>query len=374
MAVNDAKIISFLRKKDYKFIKNIWQWWTWKTVLLKDSLIDEEFVCKKYSPIYAEQKELYYDNFKSEIKILHNVFHRNIVRIFNYYLYPESHTWYILMDFIDWKEIDNYIKENPDKLDSVFKQTIKWFSYLEKNNILHRDIRPQNILITNEWVVKIIDFWFWKQIDFNNNTDKSISLNWRYDIPDDFKEKKYDTKTEIYFIWKLFEDIIKNDDLQDFSYNSLLRRMILKNPSTRIESFEVIERELIWYVTNSMFTESDKNTYSIFANEICWKIDILKFDSDYIWNIEDIIMNLENLYKDSILEDYIQNNWRLIKCFIKGSFRYNTSPTIHINIIKDFLSFLKWNTRDKQKIIINNLWGRFDSVEKEEISIEDIPF
>lgn len=374
MTVSKKSIISFLRKKDYKLIKNIWQWWTWKTVLLKDTLIDEDFVCKKYSPFYSQDKELYYNNFKTEIKILHKIFHRNIVRIFNYYLYPEIHSWYILMDFIDWKEIDEFIKENPDKIDNIFTQMIKWFTYLEKNNILHRDIRPQNILITNEWVLKIIDFWFWKQIDFNNDSEKSISLNWRYEIPDDFKQKKYNTKTEIYFIWKLFEDIIKENELQDFSYNSLLKKMILKNPSTRFESFEIIERELIWYVTNSLFTESDKNIYSNFASSICEKIGILKPDSEYISDLDDIIMNLENLYKDSILENYIQNNWRLIKCFIKGWFKYNTKVNIYTDALKDFLNFLKWNPRNKQKIILNNLWWRFDSIEKEEISVDDLPF
>ena len=56
----NKKIIEFIRTKDYKFIKNIGQGGTGKTVLLKDEIIDETFVCKKYSPYYEEHKDLFF--------------------------------------------------------------------------------------------------------------------------------------------------------------------------------------------------------------------------------------------------------------------------------------------------------------------------
>ena len=83
------EIIKFIRQKDYKLIKHIGQGGTGKTVLLKDEIIDEVFVCKKYSPYNKEDKEQYFKYFIDEIKILHCIYHKNIVRVFNYYLYPE---------------------------------------------------------------------------------------------------------------------------------------------------------------------------------------------------------------------------------------------------------------------------------------------
>jgi serine/threonine-protein kinase len=44
--------IEFLRKKNYTFIEEIGQGGTGKTVLIKDEVIDEVFVCKKYSPYF----------------------------------------------------------------------------------------------------------------------------------------------------------------------------------------------------------------------------------------------------------------------------------------------------------------------------------
>jgi len=42
--------IKFLRQKDYKYIDDIGQGGTGRTILIEDELINESFVCKKYSP------------------------------------------------------------------------------------------------------------------------------------------------------------------------------------------------------------------------------------------------------------------------------------------------------------------------------------
>ena len=41
--------------------------------------------------------------------------------------------------------------------------------HLEEKNILHRDIRPNNILVSNAGLVKVIDFGFGKTIDFSDS-------------------------------------------------------------------------------------------------------------------------------------------------------------------------------------------------------------
>ena len=58
-----------------------------KTVLILDPEMGEQFVCKKYAPYDDALKDEYYSYFKNEIKVMFQVNHPNIVRIFNYYLY-----------------------------------------------------------------------------------------------------------------------------------------------------------------------------------------------------------------------------------------------------------------------------------------------
>ena len=100
------------------------------------------------------------------------------------------------MESIDGHEIDNYLRQHPENINEIFFQVIEGFTHLENRSILHRDIRPQNILVDTKGTVKIIDFGFGKQIQAEEDFGKSISLNWWCEIPLDFKDKIYDFKTK----------------------------------------------------------------------------------------------------------------------------------------------------------------------------------
>ena len=361
----NGKIIKFLRTKDFKFIEEIGQGGTGRTVLLEDEIINEKFVCKKYSPIYDEYKKEFFNNFKDEIKLLHLVYHKNIVRVFNYYLYPEDYTGYILMEYIKGENISSFLKQNPDKLNDTFRQTIDGFVHLESSKILHRDLRPDNILISKNGIVKIIDFGFSKKIDFESDFNKSISLNWRYVPPQDFEMKIYNFRTEIYFVGKLFEEIIRENNFKNFAYKELLKSMTSFDYDKRIKSFHEIEREIISKNASEIkFTIEEKQVYQEFADSLITVFSNVYLDSEYITDISYIIKNLEDIYQNSILEDIVQNPSAVTKCFIKGNYKYYKSREIKVESLNNFLSFLKASSIERQKVVLNNLWQRFDKIER----------
>lgn len=370
----DKKIIEFIRTKDYRFLKEIGQGGTGRTILIKDEIIDESFVCKKYSPYYPEHKELFFGNFVDEIKILHKLYHKNIVRVFNYYLYPEMTTGYILMEYIEGQNIKAFILNNPHLLNDIFVQTISGFSHLEQNKILHRDIRPDNILVSKEGVVKIIDFGFGKRIKFDDDFDKSITLNWRYSPPDDFKSKIYDFRTEIYFIGKLFEEIIKENLIENFAYSSVLNKMINADFNDRISKFAFVEREILNEENLGIeFSKEEKNIYKRFAGSLQSIFKKIEESATYNTDIDKIIAGLESVYRNSMLEEFIQNPNTLSKCFVNGTY-YFSKPEIELSIIKDFIKLLNSVSVDKKRIILNNLWQRLDAIDRYVIDIDDLPF
>ncbi len=372
--MNKNDQIEFLRKKNYIFQDDIGQGGTGKTILIKDELLDEVFVCKKYSPFYPEDKETYFKYFIDEIKLLHKIYHKNIVRVYNYYLYPEQVTGYILMEFIKGQKIDEYIFANPDKLNDIFVQTIEGFAYLEENKILHRDIRPENILVTNEGVSKIIDFGFSKTINFDNS-DNSISLNWRYSKPDEFAEKIYDTKTEIYFVGKLFEEIIVQFNNIDFKYLSSISKMVSPY-SERISSFFDIYREVVNLLKTEIdFSIFEKHAYREFADNLISLISKIPYGTKYKKDIEQIIKSLEEVYKNSLLEEFIQNNNKLTTIFLDGQYSYFPKKHFKVETLSSMIKLLKSSSDDRKKVILYNLWERFDSVERYYLeTIDELPF
>ena len=109
-----SRMVEFLRKKDFRLEKELGRGACGQTVLLYDDQIDEYFVCKKYLPIETDLRQALFDNFVREVKLLHLVNHYNVVRIFNYYLYPDKHAGYILMEYVKGKDIERYrwIRQN----------------------------------------------------------------------------------------------------------------------------------------------------------------------------------------------------------------------------------------------------------------------
>ena len=138
--MKEGQIITFNKPKKYEYVRSLSSGGTGKTILMRDTTINEQFVCKKYEPQQKEYEGAFYQRFVDEIKIMYSVYDRNIVRIYDYFLYPEYKTGYIIMEYIQGEDIDDYfLWEDSEKINAIFVQTINAFAYLEKHGILHRD-------------------------------------------------------------------------------------------------------------------------------------------------------------------------------------------------------------------------------------------
>lgn len=370
------KIIEFIRKRDYTLVKELGQGACGKTVLLYDDMINEYFVCKKYVPYSETQRQELFANFIREIKLLHQVHHRNVVRVFNYYLYPENLTGYILMEFVDGSDIDEYIEKNPEKINEIFLQTISGFQYLENNHILHRDIRPGNILVCNDGSVKIIDLGFGKQIHNTKDFEKSISLNWWCSLPEEFNSSVYDFRTEVYFVGKLFEKIIKEKGISHFKYSAILNCMCRFESSNRVQNFFSVKKDILnnrFYEID--FTEQEMACYQEFARRIRKHLSRIETNTKYYNDINWIENQLENVYRTFLLEETIPNVNTLIGCFINGSFFFKKEG-FPVYIVKNFIHLLKSSTQEKKRIIMSNLHTNLDAVPRyaEEDDLNEIPF
>lgn len=373
----EGKIIEFIRKKDFQFKEKLGSGACGKTVLLYDDIIEEQFVCKKYDPFHSQYKKVFFDNFKHEIKLLYLINHKNIVRVFNYYLYPEYHTGYILMEFIDGDDIETYINKHPENINEIFLQTVSGFHYLQNRSILHRDIRPLNIMVTDENIVKIIDFGFGKQILGKEGFDKSISLNWWCETPSEFENEKYDFTTEVYFVGKLFEKIIKEQEIGDFKYKNILNEMCKYSCEERIPSFAEVNKSILSdRFIGIEFSEQEKEEYRAFSKALYNAINTIEHGTKYHEDIGNILQKLEELYKRVMLEEVLPDNRLIISCFVNGGYTYSTSEIILVDDIKSFVELLRSITKEKSNIMLSNIQTKLDAVKRFDQAEfeEDIPF
>ena len=283
---------------------------------------------------------------------------------------------FILMEYVKGFTIDEFLRRAPEKINELFLQTIDGFRYLETNKILHRDIRPPNLLVTDDGIPKIIDLGFGKRVEMSADFDKSISLNWWCAPPKEFENSIYDFRTEVYFVGKLFEKIIVEVGIEEFEHRDLLRQMCQYNPETRVQSFFDIEKTTQNDRFFEMqFTDEEMDSYRIMADELQKHIKNIQHDGTYKGDIDRIIVQLETAYRNCLLEETVPDAVHITRCFLDGNYRY-LKKGFPVYVVRDFLHLLKTAPLEKRRTIMANLHTRLDAVDRYSPPVpdEDIPF
>jgi eukaryotic-like serine/threonine-protein kinase len=376
----ENEIIPFVMKREYRVVRELGQGACGRTVLLHDELIDKQYVCKKYTPYAEEQRAELFANFVREIKLLYEIHHNNVVRVFNHYLYPDVYAGFILMEFIEGDNIGQYVSKSPDKLDELFKQAVSGFAYLQRNGILHRDIRLANIMVSKDGRLKIIDLGFGKHASTSADFDKSISLNWWCQTPDEFEALRYDFTTEVYFVGKLFEKLLQENDIRQFKNKTLLGRMCNPDPEKRIQSFTDVETEMQANRFSSLgFDEAELDAYREFAYWMSAYLIKLETGESFSDDIQQIESQLIDCYRNVMLEHYVIDPTPIIRCFFHGTYYYKRKELLEVSKIRAFLELLQSIPADRKRIVLANLRTRLDSIPKydpqtEEPAPPDLPF
>lgn len=166
----------------------------------KCTILNRFVAIKILKPEYSNNKE-FMEKFRREALATASFSHSNIVNIYD--VGSEGNINYIVMELVNGKTLKEYIRENaPLSSEATLKISIQIAKALEcahKNKIIHRDIKPHNILINEDEVIKVTDFGIAKATssDTITHTNKVIGSA-HYFSPEQAKGKIVDNRTDIY--------------------------------------------------------------------------------------------------------------------------------------------------------------------------------
>uniref|UniRef100_H3D2G6 non-specific serine/threonine protein kinase n=1 Tax=Tetraodon nigroviridis TaxID=99883 RepID=H3D2G6_TETNG len=143
------------------------------------------------------EKELL--NLKREIEIMRGLQHPNIIQLFDSFEtktevvivteYAEGQLYQVLED--DGKLSETQVREIACQLASALY-------YLHSHRILHRDMKPQNVLLMKNGTVKLCDFGFARAMSFSTFVLTSIKGTPLYMCPELIQEKPYDHTADLW--------------------------------------------------------------------------------------------------------------------------------------------------------------------------------
>lgn len=151
------------------------------------------------------------EKFKKEATAVANLSDNNIVNIFDVGTQEDIH--YIVMEYVKGKTLKQVIRENGrlsyTKAIDIAIQISKALDCAHRSNIIHRDVKPQNILVTEEGVVKVTDFGIAKSPDSATITNSNRILgSAHYFSPEQAKGTYIDCRTDLYSLGIVLYEMI----------------------------------------------------------------------------------------------------------------------------------------------------------------------
>ena len=190
---------------------------------------------KRLKPEFANDIR-YQEAFRKEFETGYRLEHPNLVR------YISMSDDGILMEYIDGETLTQYLANNPDyfkdrkNTDKFLRQLLDAVGYLHSHQVLHLDLKPDNILLTHiNNDVKLIDLGCCYTDTFSDTQGRTN----RYAAPEQLACESVDVRTDIYAIGKILELLPASS-----IYNKEIARCTAPDPSARYQSVDEILHDI----------------------------------------------------------------------------------------------------------------------------------
>jgi serine/threonine protein kinase/lipopolysaccharide biosynthesis regulator YciM len=184
----------------YEVIEELGKGGMGKVYRVEDKKIKEEVALKLIKPEIAADKKTI-ERFSNELKFARKIAHRNVCKMYD--LGEEEGTYYITMEYIPGEDLKSFIRRsrqlNVGTAISLAKQVSEGLSEAHRLGVVHRDLKPQNVMIDKEGNARIMDFGVARSVEGKGITGAGVMIGTpEYMSPEQVEGKDADQRSDIY--------------------------------------------------------------------------------------------------------------------------------------------------------------------------------
>jgi eukaryotic-like serine/threonine-protein kinase len=240
----------------------------------RDLQLNRLVALKVIRPDLAKDPEIV-NRFKQELILARQVTHKNVIRIYD--LAEFDGLKFITMDFIDGRDLKTVLRENgklePRRAAEIIEQVCRGLEAAHSEAVIHRDLKPQNIMMDRSGKITVMDFGIARSIAPGGTFTGTLVGTPEYMSPEQAKGEELDARSDLFSLGIIFYELLTGDTpyKAETSMASLYKRTREKVPPP-IELVPETPKPLNAIVVRCL--EIDKNKRYASATEILTDLEL----------------------------------------------------------------------------------------------------
>jgi hypothetical protein len=211
-----------------------------------DGLFEQQVAIKltrrtRMSQVVAEQ-------FARERQILARLQHRNIAQLFDGGVTPDGESWFV-MELVTGLVVTDYVQEHKlalrDRL-QLFRQIAGAVQHAHAHLVVHADIKPSNVIVTQDGTAKLLDFGVSRVLASAAEADAGapLGLTFKYASPARRAGEPAGTADDIYSLGVLLEEILRPCGRLAADLESILAKAAAPAADQRYPTVEALQKDV----------------------------------------------------------------------------------------------------------------------------------